>query len=190
MLSEPKFHNIAVIARGLNPCCNGICSRRADNITNIITKIDVSILVVMEYALGAITILKYVAYVMVSILVVMEYALGVFLCDQFISYYLVSILVVMEYALGASRSFSKKVNCNCLNPCCNGICSRRRVKRALFSEEYSLNPCCNGICSRRLLLSISNEGGARLNPCCNGICSRRLYTSPFATDQTKSQSLL
>ncbi len=37
-----------------------------------------------------------------------------------------------------------------LNPCCNGICSRRRVFQTHGEHSGSLNPCCNGICSRRI----------------------------------------
>ena len=36
-----------------------------------------------------------------------------------------------------------------------------------------LNPCFNGICSRRALISIQEEICNGLNPCFNGICSRR-----------------
>ena len=59
----------------LNPCCNGICSRRVH--THSTARCQVSILVVMEYALGeATSVWRAGQLSIVSILVVMEYALG------------------------------------------------------------------------------------------------------------------
>ena len=41
--------------RSLNPCCNGICSRRDNNTDGFEDPTEVLILVVMEYALGVLS---------------------------------------------------------------------------------------------------------------------------------------
>ena len=64
-------------------------------------------------------------FVLVSILVVMENALGAILSIQGIEKEGVSILVVMENALGEICEIPEHVEYDCLNPCCNGKCSWR-----------------------------------------------------------------
>ena len=85
----------------------------------------------------------------------------------------VLILVVMEYALGGEAArLVPRVHAS-LNPCCNGICSRRNSTTRMRKTSWRLNPCCNGICSRRMDEREEDGLQRRLNPCCNGICSRR-----------------
>ena len=152
----------------LNPCCNGICSRRGRMDLFIPVFLQVSILVVMEYALGAVSNKG-----------------GTPRLKE------VSILVVMEYALGGP----KRTHCykwRSLNPCCNGICSRRvKFKSGKAHTSVSLNPCCNGICSRSLTaIEKMNTPWTGLNPCCNGICSRRVRNEFISQAYRLSQSLL
>ena len=68
----------ATVFKGLNPCCNGKCSWRFSVITCESSYGSVSILVVMENALGGnVANIKVESLIVVSILVVMENALGV-----------------------------------------------------------------------------------------------------------------
>ena len=84
------------------------------------------------------------------ILVVMEYALGVAANERCSTACAVLILVVMEYALGEGEVKVVPSKIISLNPCCDGICSRR-ADGATKCENVviGLNPCCDGICSRR-----------------------------------------
>ena len=74
----------------------------------------------------------------VLILVVMEYGLGVFPKKMITTQVNVLILVVMEYGLGGSCSFCSVKCCCSLNPCCNGIWSRRQVNSRLITKENVL----------------------------------------------------
>jgi len=85
----------------------------------------------------------------------------------------------------------------CLNPCCNGRCTRTWKQLKLRHQFGSLNPCCNGRCTRTqskrahrahldrvLILVVMEDALAQevseckvgetfsLNPCCNGRCTR------------------
>ena len=96
-------------------------------------------------------------------------------------HFLVLILVLMEYALeGAYRRRTTRARL-CLNPCFNGICSRRglqvwtwaqkmsvlilvlmeyalEVQRRVYANQWGcLNPCSNGICSRSPNISEGNN---------------------------------
>ena len=69
----------------------------------------------------------------------------------------VLILVLMEYALEA-------------------VCDQRDV----LSDIIRLNPCSNGICSRRSEVLLHYwQSRCCLNPCSNGICSRRNTQEAF-----------
>ena len=112
----------------LNPCCNGKCSWRNEPYEKE-EKPEVSILVVMENALGGLRYASKRTIRKVSILVVMENALGGQPKALTATAARVSILVVMENALGgtvahrwANKDFGR------LNPCCNGKCSWRRLE--------------------------------------------------------------
>ena len=62
----------------------------------------------------------------------------------------VLILVLMEYALEVWRQLTQYAAKGGLNPCFNGICSRRPEKiMNIYVLRPGLNPCFNGICSRR-----------------------------------------
>ena len=115
----------------------------------------------------------------------------------------------MEYALGAGKDYVSQNDQYCLNPCCNGICSRRwvcwrtrrhvlvlilvvmeyalgaKARKRLNNAFIGLNPCCNGICSRRGF-DCSNHACCTksLNPCCNGICSRRTIAETYRNLKT------
>ena len=159
---------------GLNPCCNGRCSRSKRLLQVYSQRLSVLILVVMEDALGVLffkdrvynrvlilvvmedalrdkyQMLSIMEQIKVLILVVMEDALGDH--EKVIStrnYRWVLILVVMEDALG-DRTRKHLNLLTCLNPCCNGRCSRRVLCQKNCKRDSSLNPCCNGRCSRRI----------------------------------------
>ncbi len=87
----------------------------------------------------------------------------------------VLILVLMEYTLGVRNLETIILWKQRLNPCSNGIYSRRGDFTAWWDYSYQgLNPCSNGIYSRSPALSflcVQMKGG--LNPCSNGIYSRR-----------------
>ena len=91
-----------------------------------VARASVLILVLMEYALEVT--LKFNSLsedFLVLILVLMEYALEVTKVTETSSEIIVLILVLMEYALeGGSVVVSPRENIR-LNPCFNGICSRR-----------------------------------------------------------------
>ena len=82
----------------------------------------------------------------------MEYALGELMAQRSAKMLsLVLILVVMEYALGEQNQQPFKYNTHeCLNPCCDGICSRSPSTSKQGEILRRLNPCCDGICSRSL----------------------------------------
>ena len=61
---------------GLNPCCNGCCSRSSVLLEPSIATISVSILVVMDVALADLSVLNAKKSDQVSILVVMDVALA------------------------------------------------------------------------------------------------------------------
>ena len=108
----------------LNPCSNGICSKSRST--------------------------PYKGWMLyqVLILVLMEYALRDFQeQDSFYCLVLVLILVLMEYALRAQQFLRIEINSISLNPCSNGICSKRPISFKNWSEK-GLNPCSNGICSK------------------------------------------
>ncbi len=71
----------------------------------------------------------------------------------------VLILVVMEDALARVDFNTMRFRFKCLNPCCNGRCTRTSFLRSL--RELSLiclNPCCNGRCTRTSKEQFKNEG--------------------------------
>ena len=81
-----------------------------------------------------------VSVYVVSILVVMEYALGGHTTKKCGSTrFNVSILVVMEYALGVLISGGSGQRSAGLNPCCNGICSRRSVRNDYREGKKSVS---------------------------------------------------
>ena len=104
----------------------------------------------MEDALAPLTrklVRKYPTTVL--ILVVMEDALapgGSFLSRFF--FVSVLILVVMEDALARGYKASNWSNTFCLNPCCNGRCTRTHGQMKIYEDRFCLNPCCNGRCTR------------------------------------------
>ena len=62
----------------------------------------------------------------------------------------------------------------CLNPCCNGRCTRTRRGLPSCQLHTSLNPCCNGRCTRTQECTTESSSPLSLNPCCNGRCTRTL----------------
>ncbi len=103
----------------------------------------------------------------------MEYALGGNENRQKSTTRLVLILVLMEYALGVQYNITHLHYDSSLNPCFNGICSRRipiiidesnDKVLILVLMEYALG---EQVCSAKDVRIRS------LNPCFNGICSRR-----------------
>ena len=89
------------------------------------TRSWVLILVVMEDALAPVNLLRESVLVTVLILVVMEDALAHTPVFEFSGDKGVLILVVMEDAL-AHSSKGQRNGTLCLNPCCNGRCTRTR----------------------------------------------------------------
>ena len=79
----------------------------------------------------------------------MEYALEGQEERTYRDHHCVLILVLMEYALeGSNHEYIRHCRCS-LNPCSNGICSRRKTPFAYTRlSNRRLNPCSNGICSR------------------------------------------
>ena len=68
---------------------------------------------------------------------------------------------------------AQETHLNCLNPCCNGWCTRTPSKKAFTLSKASLNPCCNGWCTRTFNFADVFQPSTRsLNPCCNGWCTR------------------
>ena len=64
----------------------------------------------------------------------------------------VLILVVMEDALAPYLTLYKGNEVICLNPCCNGRCTRTAYYDVMLGRKLScLNPCCNGRCTRTVL---------------------------------------
>ena len=88
----------------------------------------VLILVLMEYALEADAPMTVSHIREVLILVLMEYALEVQMVFRSGGITIVLILVLMEYALEAYQQFDDFDEHARLNPCFNGICSRRDGK--------------------------------------------------------------
>ena len=113
--------------RRLNPCSNGICSRRYASIGQTSVPTKVLILVLMEYALEVVlgTNARN-GFMKVLILVLMEYALeDLPLAKKSENPIRVLILVLMEYALEVIFIIHQLYDVKyCLNPCSNGICSR------------------------------------------------------------------
>ena len=104
----------------------------------------------------------------------MEYALRDFAAiHEIADNCCVLILVLMEYALRDGYGLPQDSQPYCLNPCSNGICSKRNYERIKNSLYSSLNPCSNGICSKRGLSFTLRNRELCLNPCSNGICSKR-----------------
>ncbi len=129
------------------------------------------------------------------------------------SWYRVLILVVMEDALAqkASCPHAPKHG-GCLNPCCNGRCTRTSLNLQVLKSLRSLNPCCNGRCTRTVnVVSLENydrivlilvvmedalahllsnfqikEVSGGLNPCCNGRCTRTVMNYLLSNFQIKS----
>ena len=62
----------------------------------------------------------------------------------------VLILVVMEDALAREHIRMIYIFYVCLNPCCNGRCTRTKLINAQEITSNGLNPCCNGRCTRTL----------------------------------------
>ena len=91
----------------------------------------VLILVVMEDALALLHPSVRNIVPLVLILIVMEDALAPFFCIESNSFRKkVLILVVMEDALALHMNIVQKhINLVCLNPCCNGRCTRTKVKQ-------------------------------------------------------------
>ena len=110
----------------------------------------------------------------------------------------VLILVLMEYALEDIDYVQPLCTHDCLNPCFNGICSRRYTKDQLRQRgwfvlilvlmEYALEG--HGLHHQRRRLQVLilvlmeyalevcrstgyDKNDFRLNPCFSGICSRR-----------------
>ena len=54
----------------------------------------------------------------------------------------------MEDALAPIRVSWKRRSLVCLNPCCNGRCTRTIKPDSEGNVVASLNPCCNGRCTR------------------------------------------
>ena len=54
----------------------------------------------------------------------------------------------MEDALALSTTANVVENFDCLNPCCNGRCTRTTFGRVCRTQSMCLNPCCNGRCTR------------------------------------------
>ena len=102
MLFESTLSLVCIsrVFKSLNPYSNGICSLRYGNYSDE-DILDVLILILMEYALWALTALsKYGTSGQVLILILMEYALWVWLwCWDYAWCYVVLILILMEYAL-------------------------------------------------------------------------------------------
>ena len=79
----------------------------------------------------------------------------------------------MEYALGDIGKTSDGSMSISLNPCCDGICSRRPWTTSgveilesvliLVVMEYALGDYAQNVEENRMV---------SLNPCCDGICSR------------------
>ncbi len=59
-----------------------------------------------------------------------------------------------------------------LNPCSNGICSKRSPLSSIMKRVGCLNPCSNGICSKSQRQDYELRDYRCLNPCSNGICSK------------------
>ena len=136
-----------ITARCLNPCSNGICSLTVSKTHDMIRKIAVLILVLMEYALlherkrikpsylsclnpcsnGICSLTNNKTTIepafSVLILVLMEYALLLKLNKQSEKLNKVLILVLMEYALLRQKDSRSSTGKARLNPCSNGICS-------------------------------------------------------------------
>ena len=127
MLSK-TFHRNTLLVKGnrLNPCFNGICSRRIFPRSPLAKDGTVLILVLMEYALEV---------SMVRRPSKKKTCLNP--CFNGI----------------CSRRSDNKTHPHgwvlCLNPCFNGICSRSIQKNWSGKRHLCLNPCFNGICSRR-----------------------------------------
>ena len=146
-----------ILAVGLNPCSNGICSLTRTSAASE-QQVQVLILVLMEYALwpgcqlprnwrkrglnpcsnGICSLTtntdeKLFVNAIVLILVLMEYALWPRSDRCRSAYGQVLILVLMEYALWRQSKKQEDMQCVCLNPCSNGICS-------LTSTRTSKNP--------------------------------------------------
>ena len=84
-------------------------------------------------------------------LILLEYALWVQELNMYLIIWFVLILVLMEYALWERIKMTKEQFVECLNPCCNGICSMRILKQeGIWQKERSLNPCFNGSTTYRL----------------------------------------
>ena len=62
----------------------------------------------------------------------------------------VLILVLMEYALRVMAQNAFTILTLSLNPCSNGICSKRANDLGNVLADESLNPCSNGICSKSM----------------------------------------
>ena len=74
----------------------------------------------------------FVLFLYVLILVLMEYALeGSDGYHRGAILWYVLILVLMEYALEEAKYSSTTLDSYCLNPCFNGICSRRLIALGL-----------------------------------------------------------
>ena len=67
---------------------------------------------------------------------------------------------------------AQETHLNCLNPCCNGWCTRTWTQWTISQLRVSLNPCCNGWCTRTQGVLLSYQWNVSLNPCCNGWCTR------------------
>ena len=68
---------------------------------------------------------------------------------------MVLILVVMEDALALLKKVAFIKTNSCLNPCCNGRCTRTGFRAGLTMQVLkSLNPCCNGRCTRTAKLGL------------------------------------
>ena len=153
-LGEVIFPMLERLEHGLNPYCNGTCSRR-------IWKAQI----------------RYMCQ-WVLILIVMEHALGEGETNIISMPAGVLILIVMEHALGAHTISTSVSLWYLLNPYCNGTCSRSKYRENINHRNSVLILI---VMEHALGVSVHPHSWhcmIRLNPYCNGTCSRRERDEP------------